>query len=139
VHSDADSILSKTRLNGSGGLDHLTGNGEALWQLLFLCEPLERGKTASSCADFNFAGARALLVALLDNRQVMEESMSKDRSLRSIRRQSCDYFNADRSRSALLTTDNELKLIAAPAIIGFNRSPKTGYRIPAAIGTPSRL
>jgi hypothetical protein len=80
VHSDADSILGKTRLNGSGGLDHLTGNGEALWQLLFLCEPLERGKTASSCADFNFARARALLVALLDNRQVMEESMSKDRS-----------------------------------------------------------
>ena len=40
--------------------------------------------------------------------------------------QSSFYFNADRSLRALLTTDNELKLIAAPAIIGFSRSPKTG-------------
>jgi len=37
-----------------------------------------------------------------------------------------NYFSADRSRKALLTTDNELKLIAAPAIIGFSRSPKNG-------------
>jgi hypothetical protein len=37
-----------------------------------------------------------------------------------------NYFSADRSRRALLTTDNELKLIAAPAIIGFSRSPKNG-------------
>ena len=43
------------------------------------------------------------------------------------------------SRSALLTTDSELKLIAAAAITGLSRSPNAGYRTPAAIGTPSAL
>jgi hypothetical protein len=43
------------------------------------------------------------------------------------------------SLSALLITDTELKLIAAAAKIGLNRIPNFGYRIPAAIGTPSEL
>ncbi len=79
MHRDADGILGKTRLDGGGDLHHLAGNAEALWQLLFLGEPLESGITASSCDDFIFAGARALVIALLDNRQVVEESVSKDR------------------------------------------------------------
>ena len=45
----------------------------------------------------------------------------------------------DRSRSALAMTETELKLIAAPAIIGLRRIPKNGYKAPAAIGTPSAL
>jgi hypothetical protein len=44
-----------------------------------------------------------------------------------------------RNRSALLTTESELKLIAAPAIIGLSNKPITGYKIPAAIGTPNAL
>jgi hypothetical protein len=43
------------------------------------------------------------------------------------------------SLSALLITDTELKLIAAAAKIGLSRMPNLGYRMPAAIGTPSEL
>lgn len=39
----------------------------------------------------------------------------------------------------LLTTETELKAIAAPAIIGFNMNPQMGYKIPAAIGIPIKL
>ena len=46
---------------------------------------------------------------------------------------------AVRSRSALAMTDTELKLIAAAAIIGESSRPVTGYRTPAAIGTPAAL
>lgn len=38
-----------------------------------------------------------------------------------------------------MITDTELKLMAAAAIIGFNKSPKNGKRTPAAIGTPAAL
>ena len=44
-----------------------------------------------------------------------------------------------RRRSALVISDTELKLIAAAAIMGLSSSPKNGYRIPAAIGTPTEL
>ena len=44
-----------------------------------------------------------------------------------------------RRRRALLTTDTELKLIAAAAIIGFSRMPKNGKSTPAATGTPTLL
>ena len=44
-----------------------------------------------------------------------------------------------RSRKAFTTTETELKLIAAAAIIGFKSKPKKGYNTPAAIGTPSAL
>lgn len=36
-------------------------------------------------------------------------------------------------------TDNELKLMAAAAIIGDKRIPKNGYNNPAATGTPKTL
>ena len=39
----------------------------------------------------------------------------------------------------LETTETEEKAIAAPAIIGFKRKPKKGYKIPAAIGIPAAL
>ena len=39
----------------------------------------------------------------------------------------------------LLTTETELRAIAAAAIIGFNKNPKKGYNIPAAIGIPAQL
>src|ERR1035437_3644854 len=42
-----------------------------------------------------------------------------------------------RRRRAFVITDTELKLIAAAAIIGLSNRPKNGYRIPAAMGTPS--
>jgi hypothetical protein len=44
-----------------------------------------------------------------------------------------------RKRKLLLTTDTELKAIAAPAIIGLSRKPNEGYKIPAAIGIPMML
>src|SRR5690606_15634167 len=44
-----------------------------------------------------------------------------------------------RSRLALATTVMDDNDIAAPASTGFIRMPKTGYRIPAAIGMPSVL
>lgn len=44
-----------------------------------------------------------------------------------------------RRRSALPTTETELKLMAAAAIMGLSNMPKKGYRAPAAIGTPSAL
>ena len=44
-----------------------------------------------------------------------------------------------RSRSALKITDTELKVMAALAIMGFKSSPHSGYRSPAAIGTPTIL
>jgi hypothetical protein len=43
------------------------------------------------------------------------------------------------SRSALATTDTELRLIASAAIIGLSSRPVSGYSTPAAIGTPSAL
>jgi len=36
-------------------------------------------------------------------------------------------------------TDTELKLMAAAAMIGLKRMPNSGYKIPAAIGTPTEL
>ena len=39
----------------------------------------------------------------------------------------------------LLTTETELNAIAAPAIMGSNKNPLTGYNKPAAIGIPMRL
>ena len=44
-----------------------------------------------------------------------------------------------RNLSALPITDTELNVIAALAIIGLSRSPATGYKAPAAIGTPTTL
>ena len=44
-----------------------------------------------------------------------------------------------RNRKALLTTDTELRLMAAAAIIGLRSIPKNGYKTPAAIGTPNAL
>src|SRR3546814_6338992 len=43
------------------------------------------------------------------------------------------------SRSALPTTDPELRLIARAAIIGLSNRPNTGYSTPAAMGTPMEL
>ena len=42
-------------------------------------------------------------------------------------------------RSAFPITETELNAIAAAAIIGFNNKPNNGYKMPAAIGTPSAL
>jgi hypothetical protein len=53
--------------------------------------------------------------------------------------QSAHYNCTLRNRSAFPTTDTELKLIAAAAIMGLRRSPNHGYRTPAAIGTPRAL
>ena len=44
-----------------------------------------------------------------------------------------------RNRRALPMTDTELNVMAALAIIGLSSNPNTGYRTPAAIGTPSTL
>ncbi len=44
-----------------------------------------------------------------------------------------------RRRSELAITDTLLKLIAAAAIMGLNRMPNQGYKIPAAIGIPRML
>ena len=49
------------------------------------------------------------------------------------------YNFANFNLKLLLTTDIELNAIAAPAIIGFNKNPLTGYNTPAAIGIPIRL
>ena len=42
-------------------------------------------------------------------------------------------------KSELVTTDTELKAMAAPAMMGFKRKPVNGYKIPAAMGIPSEL
>ncbi len=55
------------------------------------------------------------------------------------RRFSCTYTFACRSRNALATTETELNDIAAAAITGDSRTPKKGYRMPAATGTPRLL
>ncbi len=44
-----------------------------------------------------------------------------------------------RRRSALLITDTELRLMAAAAMMGLSNTPKNGYRMPAATGTPNAL
>ncbi len=49
------------------------------------------------------------------------------------------HIFALRRRSALLTTETELKLMAAAAMTGLSKSPNTGYRTPAAMGTPAEL
>lgn len=49
------------------------------------------------------------------------------------------YNSARRRRNAFAMTDTELKVIAALAIIGLSKRPTTGYRTPAAMGTPSAL
>ena len=46
---------------------------------------------------------------------------------------------ARRKRSAFPTTETELKLIAAAAIIGLSNRPNQGYSAPAAIGMPRAL
>jgi hypothetical protein len=52
-----------------------------------------------------------------------------------LKAQSFFVFN----RRLLLTTLTELKAIAAPAIIGFNKKPLIGNKMPAAIGIPITL
>src|SRR5258705_13433238 len=47
--------------------------------------------------------------------------------------------HCERSRSELVITDTELRLIAAAASIGDNTTWNTGYSTPAAIGTPAEL
>lgn len=44
-----------------------------------------------------------------------------------------------RNRSALAMTETELRVIAALAQMGLIRRPSTGYRTPAATGTPNAL
>jgi hypothetical protein len=51
----------------------------------------------------------------------------------------CDYSDNVRNRKAFPITDTELNVIAAAAIIGLSKMPKTGYSTPAAIGTPRAL
>jgi hypothetical protein len=53
--------------------------------------------------------------------------------------QGCAYSRRPRSRSAFVTTETELSDMARAAIIGESRMPNAGYRMPAAIGTPSTL
>lgn len=43
------------------------------------------------------------------------------------------------SRRLFVTTDTELKAMAAAANIGFSRKPVKGYSTPAAIGIPVTL
>jgi len=49
------------------------------------------------------------------------------------------YRCLPRSRSALVMTETELKLMASAAIIGESSHPVKGYSTPAANGTPSEL
>ncbi len=49
------------------------------------------------------------------------------------------YFPPPRSRSALVMTETELRLIASAAIIGDNSLPVNGYSSPAASGMPRAL
>jgi len=42
-------------------------------------------------------------------------------------------------RRAFVTTETELRLIAAAAMTGLSSRPNTGYSTPAAIGTPAAL
>ncbi|MFT5138919.1 MAG: hypothetical protein ACI9CB_000548 [Rhodothermales bacterium] len=55
--------------------------------------------------------------------------------------QYCRHFHTFKflSRKALAITDTELKLMAAAAIMDDNNIPKTGYKTPAATGTPKAL
>ena len=48
-------------------------------------------------------------------------------------------IRAKRRRRALAITLTEDRAIAAAAMIGDSSRPKTGYRTPAAIGTPAAL
>ena len=50
-----------------------------------------------------------------------------------------DQSRKVRSRSALVTTQIELRLIATPASIGLSNQPQMGYRAPAAMGMPRPL
>jgi hypothetical protein len=52
---------------------------------------------------------------------------------------SCHQRRTLLNLSAFAITDTELKVIAALAIMGLRSRPENGYRIPAAIGTPSEL
>ena len=49
------------------------------------------------------------------------------------------YSVARRSLRALTITETELKVIAALAMIGLSSRPNSGYRTPAATGTPNAL
>jgi hypothetical protein len=49
------------------------------------------------------------------------------------------YNSARRSLSALAMTDTELSVMAALAQIGLINTPRNGYKMPAATGTPSAL
>lgn len=65
--------------------------------------------------------------------------MTHSRPVSFLRDPSVQLSFVVRKRSALPTTDTELKLNAA-ATIGFRRrSSERGYSTPAAIGTPSAL
>lgn len=50
-----------------------------------------------------------------------------------------DHSFTFRSRKALLMTETELRLMAAPAMIGLSSRPKNGYSAPAATGIPNAL
>lgn len=50
-----------------------------------------------------------------------------------------NYKRRDLRRKEFPTTETELSAIAAAAMTGLNRMPNTGYRMPAATGTPAAL
>ena len=69
---------------------------------------------------------------------VVEEGVVRP-NLHSRRAPRPGYSFTFRRRNALVITDTLLKLMAALASIGDSRSPKAGYRMPAATGTPIEL
>ena len=75
------------------------------------------------------------------SRSVMASSLAHRRA-----RPACQWYGGKniysstlRSRSAFVTTETELRLMAAAAIIGLRSRPNSGNSTPAANGTPSAL
>jgi len=83
--------------------------------------------------DANVLAAAEREIAKIPGRLASRPHEMKDSDLQKFYR--LTRFNL----KALKTTDTELRLIAAAAIIGLKRIPKKGYRTPAAIGTPRAL
>lgn len=69
--------------------------------------------------------------------QVCDARNDDQRTTAGNKKYSYNFFHFN--LKLLLTTLTELSAIAAPAIIGFNKNPLKGNKIPAASGIPMRL
>ena len=83
-----------------------------------------------------FFGSESWMVRMVIFNSFLKNTKNKD-SVRKVWIIALSFYNF--SLRALVTTETELRLIAAAAIMGLRRIEPNAYNTPAAIGMPREL